>query len=336
MADEYPIIKKLLSDLTLGHTEVANEINYRCRTGIIYPLDKQQFTTTEASVRRWRRATMSALDGSEINADETESTEGGPVKGSPLNPLEAISEPPDMKVLFLDIEMAPIKAYVWDTWKVDIPADMIIEPRYMLCFAAKWLKTDETIFRNINDHDMHDILWSLLSEADVVIHYNGKKFDIPRINTEFILAGYEPYSPVKQVDLYQVVKSVAAFEKNSLDYVSKVLGASGKKQTGGFSLWIGCMNNDPVAWKKMQEYNIQDIITLEDCYYLILPWISNHPSFAAFSGTFRCPNCGSQLLEKRGYYYTSVSKYQRFRCACGTYSRDTKRISGAPVTGVAL
>ena len=245
-----------------------------------------------------------------------------------------------MRILFLDIESSPILTYVWGTWKQNINPDMIVEPSKIICFAAKWLGETETKFYSVY-HDSADNmlleLWLLLNAADVVVHYNGKKFDIPRINTAFITYGFTPPSPYRQIDLLLTVRSIFEFDINKLGYVSKVLKTSGKKETGGIGLWLGCMKNDPDSWKKMMEYNIQDILTLEECYNMMLPWITGHPSFAAFSGKLVCPSCGKDKLTRRGYYYTSVSKYARFMCEnCGTWSRNSKRVSGAEITGVAL
>ncbi|NIV35232.1 MAG: hypothetical protein GWN58_38990, partial [Anaerolineae bacterium] len=53
--------------------------------------------------------------------------------------------------------------------------------------------------------DMEGMLegaWELLDEADAVVHYNGKKFDIPTLNREFVKYGFTPPSPYKQIDLY--------------------------------------------------------------------------------------------------------------------------------------
>lgn len=335
MVEQHPAIRRIVADLGVRHTDAANEINFMCKnTGM-------DFSTTEASVRRWRRATIEemALDEPESHAETISGDSGTQELGSPLNPAEAISEPPDMKILLLDIEMTPILAYVWRTWKENVSHDMIVEPASMLCFAAKWADEDEVIFASVKDDKRVFLskLWNLLNKADVVVHYNGKKYDMPHINTEFVTYGFGPPSPYKQVDLLPVMRTMFNFPSNKLAYVSKRLGASGKAETGGFSLWRGCMEGDLDAWRRMEEYNRQDIITLDECYWKVLPWINAHPSFAAFSSKLRCPSCGSYDLMKYGFYYTSVSKYHRYICKdCGAWARDSKRESGAPITGVAI
>lgn len=176
-------------------------------------------------------------------------------------------------------------------------------------------------------------LHKLLDEADVVVHYNGTKFDIPILNQEFLLHDLPPASPVKQVDLLKTVRSKFRFPSNKLSYVSQKLGLGDKLEHKGFALWEGCMANDPASWETMEAYNKQDVKLLEDLYDVLRPWIKSHPNHNLHldsDSDHLCPNCGSENLKKRGYAYTSSRKYQRYVCGdCGTWSRDTKSLKAA-------
>jgi uncharacterized protein YprB with RNaseH-like and TPR domain len=141
----------------------------------------------------------------------------------------------------------------------------------------------------------------LLDEADAVLHYNGRRFDIPHLQREFMEAGMKPPAPFKQIDLLATMKKEAKFISNKLAFVSKRLGLRGKLQHEGFPLWIKCMEDDERAWKRMQKYNIRDVTELEKLYLLARPWIRNHPSHAALTGTNVCPKCGSPKLQRRGF-----------------------------------
>ena len=44
-----------------------------------------------------------------------------------------------MKILFLDIETAPNKAYVWGLFDQNIAANQVEQSSYTLCWSAKWL-----------------------------------------------------------------------------------------------------------------------------------------------------------------------------------------------------
>ena len=75
----------------------------------------------------------------------------------------------------------------------------------------------------------------------------------------------------------------------------------------------------------MQEYNIQDIVTLEELYLKLRPHDTRHPNVAVYGEPteITCPKCGSEDSHKRGFYRTNVGKYQRFRCNnCGGWHRS--------------
>jgi DNA polymerase elongation subunit (family B) len=244
-----------------------------------------------------------------------------------------------MKILLLDIETSPNLAYVWRLFKQNISLPMLAESGYILCWAAKWLGSDEVMFDSVYNSRPKRMLkriHSLLESADAVIHYNGTSFDIPTLNKEFLLHKMTPPSTYRQIDLYLTAKSRFRFPSNKLEYIAKALGLSGKFKHSGFELWERCMKKDPDAWKEMQKYNEQDVILLEEVYQIFLPWIRNHPNVGLYSDTetSTCPNCGSSDLVRRGFTYTSVGKYQRYNCtSCGTWSRDRRSVKSLGLTG---
>lgn len=235
-----------------------------------------------------------------------------------------------MRILLLDIETAPNTAFVWGIFKENIPLARLIESGYVMCYSAKWLGNEEVFFDSVynsNAVDMLQGIHSLLDEADAVVHYNGNRFDIPTLNREFLLCDMAPPSPSKHIDLYQVVKNNFKFLSNKLDYVAQQLDLGQKKETT-FQLWVGCMQDDPEAWEKMEEYNIQDTLLLEQVYYKLLPWIKGHANFSIMGNdSLVCPNCGGKHYHKRGFQFTNSCKYQRYQCNdCGNWFRDTKNI----------
>lgn len=226
----------------------------------------------------------------------------------------------------------PMDAWEWDLWQPLMDIGKIKEPTRLLCFSAKWLgdPNRETVFWSLLDgrETMVRAAHVLLDEADVVMTWNGRKFDIPHLNREFLEAGLKPPAPYKQIDLYEVVKRQFRFPSNKLQYVSTALGFKGKVGHEGLRLWLKCMDGDPAAWKRMERYNRQDVILLEGLYGKLQPWIPGHPSWAAWQGqdVQVCPACSSSKLQARGYAYTLQSVYRRYQCQdCGKWSRATKR-----------
>jgi hypothetical protein len=238
------------------------------------------------------------------------------------------------------VETRPNLAYVWGLWDQNVGINQIASSTEMLCWSAKWTDNTKIHFRSVF-HDgkekMVKDLWELLNDADAVIHYNGRRFDIPHINREFIEFDIGPPSPYKQIDLLQAVKRRFRFSSNKLEYVSDRLGVGHKLKHEGFDLWLGCMANEKGAWRLMRQYNINDVALTEMLYWKLLPWIPNIPSHAAHAADSDvCPGCGGEHLKPRGFAYTAQSRFQRFVCKdCGKWSRATKSDNTVGIVGVA-
>ena len=175
----------------------------------------------------------------------------------------------------LDIETTPIKAYVWGLWDQNVTIDQIIEPTEMLCFGARWYGSKKVIFKSVH-HDgkqaMLEELHKLMDEADILVGWNSAAFDHKHINREFLENGFQPPSPVKDLDLMSVTKANFQFPSNKLDYVAQKLGVGAKVKHSGFKLWLDCMDGDDKAWKEMKKYQLQDVNLLIDLYDILAPW----------------------------------------------------------------
>jgi hypothetical protein len=231
------------------------------------------------------------------------------------------------KILLYDIETMANLAYVWGKYEQDVVA--YEKEWYMLCFAYKWLgeKTTHVVslpdFKTYkkdktNDKELVTALWKLFDEADIVIAHNGNSFDQKKSNARFIAHGLPAPSLYKQIDTKLVAKRYFNFNSNKLDDLGKLLGCGQKLSTGGFDLWLGCASGDKKSWKKMTDYNKQDVVLLEQVYLKLRGWDNQHPSVALIAGVDGCPNCVSKKIKKRGFNYTKTKKYQAYQCLeCG-------------------
>jgi DNA polymerase elongation subunit (family B) len=247
-----------------------------------------------------------------------------------------------VKILALDIETTPNLAHVWGLWQQNVAISQIDTPTEMLCFVAKWVGEPKIEFHPGQFHpegDSMEMIYaahSLLDAADAVLHYNGKRFDIPHLNREFLLAGLLPPSPYRQIDLLETVKRQFRFPSNKLDYVTKALGYPGKVKVD-FELWLDCMAGRPDAWKKMEKYNRRDVTEMEKLYETLKPWIIGHPNAGIDEAGLVCPTCGSDDLQRRGFAHTPTGKFQQHQCkSCGRYSRSKKRCDSAELQPVAV
>lgn len=238
------------------------------------------------------------------------------------------------KILLFDIETSPMKAYIWKRWKENISLEQTISEWFCICWSAKWLFSNETMSQCLNMKEVYEeddsrivnSLYDLINEADIVVTMNGENFDIPRINSRFLLNGLTPPKPFFSVDIYQVVKKQFGFSCNSLNALAEYFGFEHKLDTS-FDLWKRCMEGDGSALHYMELYNKRDVDLLEEVYLKLLPWIKRHPNIGNIinSDKLICPNCGCEhtatLTDK--YYFTGVGKYQLHEClGCGNIFRD--------------
>jgi len=183
------------------------------------------------------------------------------------------------KILFLDIETAAMLVNVFQLkqhgW---IAPHNIKEQSYTMCYAAKWKGNPEIDFTTTarGHKRMLERVHSLLEEADGVVHYNGKKFDMRTLNAEFLLHGLPPMKnyPV-QIDLLPLIRRTFLLPAYSLDFVCQYLGL-GKKVKNPAGLWDACREAryypKDKCWEKMERYNTHDIRLLERLYKHVRPW----------------------------------------------------------------
>ena len=238
------------------------------------------------------------------------------------------------RVLLLDIETAPTKAYIWKRWKENIGLSQVITEGYILSYSAKWLDDDlimcNRIKREEDDKGIIEELSSLIDQADLIVAHNILKFDWPTIKTRMAFHQMLPPKPVRVVDTLVIAKKAFRFPSNSLDSIASYLGLERKMQHSGFDLWKRCMALDNEAMEELINYNRQDVLVLEQVYKRLAPWYQNHPSVAVLydDGKQHCPLCGGESIMKLDKSsFTNTSEFDAFRCEdCGKVSRSKKNV----------
>lgn len=227
-----------------------------------------------------------------------------------------------MKILILDVEWRPTKAWVWQPWKENILPEKIIEHGGLLCVGVKWLGEKTCYLYSEWEHGhkgMLEAVHEMMSEADAIVTYNGDKYDLPKLQGEFLLNGFPPPPPPTSIDVLKAVKKFGLF-MNRLAFVGPFLGVGGKLAHEGMSLWTKVIAGDTKAQARMAKYCVQDVVLLEKLYKKVKPYIRNHPQLKA-----GCPNCGSDKLQSRGYTRSRLFKTQRIHCqSCGAWSTGTR------------
>lgn len=238
------------------------------------------------------------------------------------------------RMLVFDIETAPILGNAWGLWQQNIGLSMIVKDWYVLSWSAKWVGEDEVMYEDKranwddeNDYELLKSIHTLLDEADIVVTQNGKKFDVKKLNARFIMNGMKPPSAYKHIDTLQIAKRHFAFTSNKLEFMTDKLCVKYKKlkhgKFPGFELWAECMKGNVEAWDEMEEYNIHDVLSLEELVFILAPWSNQIPNLDLYyeDDDNHC-FCGCTEWEHSGYAYTNLSKFDKFTCTnCGAEKR---------------
>jgi len=243
------------------------------------------------------------------------------------------------RILAFDIETSPTLCYTWDFWKASIHPEQILEDSRVLCWAAKWVGCDGVLYRRSkdwrNDRDIVAELSELLGSADIVVAHNGKSFDVARVWARMAHHEIQPPPPFKVVDTVLLARSAFNFPHNSLAGLARYLEIGAKAEHEGFGLWVKCMADDADAWGRMEAYNIQDVLLLEEVYQRLRPYDKKHPNVALYYDDcdLRCVRCGAKALkESASPAYTAISEFPLFQCeSCGAWCRSGTRTKREPV-----
>jgi uncharacterized protein YprB with RNaseH-like and TPR domain len=241
---------------------------------------------------------------------------------------------PAVKILFFDVETAPMAGSVWSLWNNNVSLNQLERDWYVLSWAAKWQHEDEVMYQdkssswdNEDDSELLLGIWQLLDEADIVVGQNSKAFDEKKLNARFILNGMKPPSSYRSIDTLEIAKKHFGFTSNKLEYMTHNLCKKYKKLNhgtfAGFELWKECLRGNPEAWAEMQDYNKFDVLALEELYNILRPWYKQHPNLNIYrEDTNNKCVCGSDNFCHSGYHYTNMSKFDKWKCEdCGAEVR---------------
>lgn len=243
------------------------------------------------------------------------------------------------RVLLFDIETAPLRGYAWRPWDTNLI--QVTEDWRLLSVAWKWKgeRGVRSLTTEAEEDDEHVAakLYELFDAANVVVAHNADKFDIPKANARMAFWGLSAPSPYKVLDTLKLARRHFAFTSNRLDDLCQHLGLGRKLPHTGFSMWEGCMENNPSAWRLMRRYNKHDVVLLDRLHDVLLPWSPTHPNLALIAGKpDACPRClaDPDKLIVRGYRHYQTGTRVQYQCnACRSYCAS-RRLTPHPVTHV--
>lgn len=244
------------------------------------------------------------------------------------------------KIAVLDIERIAGLAEVWDFAPKFIRPEQFREPPRTVCLAWKWLGEDQIHFASEWD-DTHEGMvrkaHTVLDEADYIVGWNSKRFDIRHLKSHFLEYGISPPSSHVDIDLMLNLKREFEFLYNRMAYIADVLGMDGKDKTPP-GMWRDLRSDSPGvrarARAAMEKYNRRDVELTEEMYHLMLPWLKgiNLNLFRDPEDGPCCTNCGSTNYRLKGTRPSLTRLYQRIRCNdCGKWGQYSKSIQSSQI-----
>lgn len=230
------------------------------------------------------------------------------------------------KILFLDIETKLMEVYSFGIRDQHIAHTQVKTHGGISCVGVKWLGERKVTVFSEWEHGYGEMLrqvHALLCEADAVATYNGARFDLPKLNGAFLVAGMSPPPPPTQIDIFKTCRKMG-FPSSKLDYIAPILGLGSKVKHEGMPLWIKVLNGDEKAQAKMARYCAGDVRLTEDVYHRVKPFMDAHPHLGR-AKAFECANCGSSHLQRRGYQRTRAFITERLQCQdCGAWGKGRR------------
>lgn len=236
--------------------------------------------------------------------------------------------PDEPRILHIDIETRPAIVYSWGLFDQNHSIDQVIDPGGTICFGAQWSDSSTVEFYSDWEHGHDNMVRQahrLFTEADAICTFNGERFDIPKLQGEFLLASLPPPPPPTSIDIYKTIRKMG-FLSSKLGFVTPLLGMAGKEKHDGFEMWKGVMAGDPKHQRMMKKYCIGDVRELKELYERVRPYIVKHPHMGN-RGPLQCGACGSHRTQSRGGRRTKSSFITRIQCVdCGAWG-DGKRVA---------
>lgn len=240
------------------------------------------------------------------------------------------------RILIWDVETSLMQVTTFGLFQDVRSHEAIVTDWHIICACWKWDDEEyiDSVRKSGKDNDRYVCvkLRRILEKADILVHHNGDRFDLKKLNARLIYHGLDPLPPIPTVDTLKQARKIARFTSNRLDYLGKYLGFGGKVSTPP-NLWPAATNGCRKSIDEMVEYCKRDVELLGLVYNKLKPYMTGHPNVNLITdGTHSCPKCGSSRLQKRGFIFTRVSKKQRYQCLdCRSWCSDSVNLGNKGV-----
>ena len=224
-----------------------------------------------------------------------------------------------IKRLFFDIETSyhilEIKSWSLRNYNKYFNHEDIKQHKQIICISYKWQYEDKvhTLDWRMGEREMIKEFIKIMGDAHEIVGHNGDRFDIKELRTRAIYYGLLMFPNYRTLDTLKKARNYFNFASNKLDYIGQYLNVGKKLDHEGFELWEKVVAGDVDALERMIKYCEQDVILLEDTFFVLNPFITHNNNFAVLTGGERwdCPECASENVEMFRFYSTPMGVIRR-------------------------
>jgi hypothetical protein len=231
---------------------------------------KKQWSNSEISIlKKCLEKRMGVAEIAKLLERSYESVDSKVFKLKSVGEVKDDKEP---KVLYFDIETAPMEVACFRTGKQNISWKSVIQDSFVLCWAAQWIHVPNSKIisacvtlkeaRKRSDKNCLYTLRDLMDEADYLVGHNMRGFDWKTVNDHFLLHGWDAPHDAKIFDTLTFSRRIFRPRSHALDSWMDELGEE-RKEDMRLEDWIKCLKGDDntlqAALRKMHTYCRGDI-----------------------------------------------------------------------------
>lgn len=263
---------------------------------------------------------------------------------------------PAPNVLTLDIERLPgrarhqhrgltIEGDFWDlgSWKhtlgYRIPHESVLEWPRTICVAWQFYDTKRVEFASEWGDGRDEMLrrvWDAYDRADLLYGHNVDRFDTRNLNSEWLVLGLAPPSPVKILDTLKEARKTFGFESNTLASLTERTGVNTKTDKYNIAMARAACAGSKADQRRLKAYNVGDIHASREFVDRLRGWIPTHPHNVTGTSDDRptCNQCWGDNLARNGTKLAQQITYILYRCQdCGANVQGTRHSRAAVTRG---
>jgi len=170
------------------------------------------------------------------------------------------------------------KVGVWDIETTHLQADF----GFVLAACVKEIGKKPEIFRidelSVNDERWNDSALVMdvaakVNSLDMVVTWNGKRFDWPFLQTRLLHHGLELLEPTLHVDAMYLSRYRLRLHSNSQKSVMKFMEVKNGKTDLDPMVWVKAAHGDKESMDFVVDHCVRDVKALEELFLRLKPFI---------------------------------------------------------------